>query len=182
MKPEIIDNFLDLEEFYKIQSVMINPDDNVSIPWFFKYGYYSTGTGKLDNDLDKFCFTHTFYTDNAVKSSYIDKLNPILDILNPIAIVRIIANLLGHVPNIIENPFHSDLEELSEEKQKQWLTSIFYVNTNNGYTKFEDGTKVESVGNRLLTFPANMKHMGTSCTDQQFRIVINFNYYSKYST
>ena len=60
-----------------------------------------------------------------------------------------------------------DLDELERQRDKE---------------RFEDGTKVESVGNRLLTFPANMKHMGTSCTDQQFRIVINFNYYSKYST
>ena len=63
------------------------------------------------------------------------------------------------------------------EKLKQWTTSIFYVNTNNGYTKFEDGTKVESVANRMLTFPANMKHIGTSCTDEQTRVVINFNYF-----
>jgi len=53
-----------------------------------------------------------------------------------------------------------------------------YVNTNNGYTKFEDGTKVESVANRLVTFPANMKHKGTSCTDEKIRVVINFNYFT----
>ena len=50
------------------------------------------------------------------------------------------------------------------------------MNTNNGYTKFEDGTKVESVANRLVTFPASMMHTGTSCTDKKIRIVINFNY------
>ena len=54
-------------------------------------------------------------------------------------------------------------------------TSIFYMNTNNGYTKFEDGTKVESVANRMVTFPANMKHAETSCTDEKIRVVINFN-------
>jgi hypothetical protein len=50
------------------------------------------------------------------------------------------------------------------------------VNTNNGYTKFEDGTKVECVANRLLTFPTNIKHCGASCTDEKTRVVINFNY------
>ena len=69
---------------------------------------------------------------------------------------------------------------MSEEKQKQWTTSILYVNTNNGYTKFEDGTIVESVANRLVSFPSNMKHTGTSCTDEKTRVVINFNYFSKY--
>ena len=57
------------------------------------------------------------------------------------------------------------------------MTSIFYVNTNDGYTKFKDGTKVKSIANRMLTFPANMKHCGTSCTNERRRIVINFNYF-----
>ena len=55
-------------------------------------------------------------------------------------------------------------------------TSIFYINSNDGYTEFEDGTKVESVANRLVTFPHHMKHRGTTCTNQPFRLVINFNY------
>ena len=60
---------------------------------------------------------------------------------------------------------------------KQSTTSIFYMNTNNGYTKFEDGTKIESVANRLVSFPSNMKHKGTSCTDEKTRVVINFNHF-----
>ena len=52
------------------------------------------------------------------------------------------------------------------------------MNTNDGYTLFEDGTKVESVMNRLVTFPYTMKHAGTTCTNSPFRMVINFNYVS----
>ena len=51
---------------------------------------------------------------------------------------------------------------------------INYLNTY--ATKYEDGSKIESVANRLLSFPSNMKHTGTSCTDEKIRIVINFNY------
>ena len=93
--------------------------------------------------------------------------------------MRIKANLLTRTPNIIENTFHIDIgdECMSEEKLKQWTTSILYINTNNGYTKFEDGTKVESVANRMVTFSANLKHRGTSCTDEKTRVVINFNYF-----
>ena len=42
------------------------------------------------------------------------------------------------------------------KKLKQLTTSIFYVNTNNGYTKFEDGSIVESVANRMLIFDSNL--------------------------
>ena len=56
-------------------------------------------------------------------------------------------------------------------------TSIFYVNTSNGYTHFEDGSRVNSVENRLVTFPTQTLHGGANCTDQDCRIVINFNYH-----
>ena len=69
------------------------------------------------------------------------------------------------------------MDDVPEEKLKQWTTSIFYINTNDGYTKFEDGTKIESIANRMITFPANINHTGTSCTDEQTRVVINFNYF-----
>ena len=73
--------------------------------------------------------------------------------------------------NIIKHGFHNDWDY---EDSK---TSIFYVNTNDGYTEFEDGTVVESVENRLVTFPSPLKHTGTSCTDTSRRMVININYF-----
>ena len=119
------------------------------------------------------------YAENIPQSQFAEQMNPILEIINPLSLLRIKANLLTRTPKIIENEFHVDLTDLSEEKSKQVTTSIFYVNTNNGYTEFEDGTKVESVANRLVTFPANMKHTGTFCTDEKTRVVINFNYFAQ---
>ena len=98
--------------------------------------------------------------------------------LNLLALTRIKANLFTRTSTIVENEFHVDITDLSEETQKQWTISIFYMNTNNGYSEFEDGTKVESVANRMVTFPANVKHTGTSCTDEKTRVVINFNYFA----
>ena len=57
------------------------------------------------------------------------------------------------------------------------FTSILYLNTNNGYTEFENGTKVESIKNRLIKFPLSYRHTGTTCTNQPFRSVINFTYF-----
>ena len=51
------------------------------------------------------------------------------------------------------------------------------MNTNNGYTIFEEsGQKIESVENRLVTFPSHLKHAAIESTDLP-RIVMNFNYY-----
>ena len=106
-------------------------------------------------------------------------LMPVINVLPILTAWRIKANLLTRTSTIVENEFHTDIGTLVKKPEKlaQWTTSILYINTNNGYTKFEDGTKVESVANRLLTFPANMKHAGTSCTNERVRVVINFNYF-----
>ena len=60
------------------------------------------------------------------------------------------------------------------------IAGLFSLNDNDGYTIFEDGTKVESVANRLVTFPSQTKHAGTTCSDQVSRVVINFNYHKYY--
>ena len=53
----------------------------------------------------------------------------------------------------------------------------FILNTCNGYTKLEDGTKVFSVENRALFFDSYTPHCSTSCTDKLYRSNININYF-----
>ena len=164
---EIKDNFLDHHEFNMIQNNLMG----VSFPW-----YYNSAID-LPEDKDKFQFVHVFY-ENCIPGPSAEVINPIITNMGPILLWRIKANLLTKTPNIVENDFHVDVFDGELKVREQLTTSIFYVNTNNGYTIFEDGTKVESVANRMITFPANLKHTGTSCTDQQVRIVINFDYFS----
>jgi len=172
---KIEDNFLPQETFTEIQNIFLcgiqTQNENIFIPWRY------VDTIDTENDVDKFQFIHVFYMLCSPAGQSLMVIKPILDIINPVSLFRIKANLLTKTSTIIENKFHVDMGVLPEEKQKQWTTSIFYMNTNNGYTKFENGTKVESVANRMITFPSNMKHKGTSCTDEKVRVVINFNYY-----
>ena len=164
---KIEDNFLKQEEFEKIQKLMGEPSP---FPWFYADRIV------FEDDVDKFQFIHAFYDNHMPMSPFSNELDSIINIIQPFSIVKIRAKLLTRTPEIVESTFHVDIP-LLEENLKQWTTSIFYINTNNGYTKFEDGTIVESVANRMVTFPANMKHCGTSCTDERRRIVINFNYF-----
>ena len=57
------------------------------------------------------------------------------------------------------------------------FTSILYFNTCNGWTEFMEGPKVRTIENRLVTFPTCYYHSGVTCTDQESRVVINFNYF-----
>ena len=177
---KIEDNFLDQEKFDELQTLIMG----VHFDWHYAdgidFGVLDSG-GRIifpkEVDKNKFQFAHIFYFNSAPSSPFCEKMTPILEIINPILLWRIKANLLTKTPNIIENAFHVDMTEVSEEKMEQVSTSIFYVNSNDGYTKFEDGTKVESIANRMVTFPSNLKHTGTSCTDEKTRVVINFNYF-----
>ena len=167
---KIEDNFLNQKEFDKLQTLMM---EDSPFPWFYN------AQVDFDEDVDKLQFIHVFYDNAAALSPCMHELTPIMSKINLLSIIKIKANLLTRTSEIVENKFHIDSPYtfVSEKKIKQWTTSIFYVNTNNGYTKFEDGTIVESVANRIVTFPANMKHTGTSCTNERTRVVINFNYF-----
>lgn len=169
---EIIDNYLDQKEFNEIQDVMMGP----GFEWF--YSPAIDDEKELQQDTGKFQFTHMFHFDFGPQSPHCKILRPILKTNLPVAIWRIKANLLTKTPEIVENKFHIDIGDLPDYKLKHWTTSIFYINTNNGYTKFEDGTIVESVANRMVTFPSNLKHTGTSCTDEKVRIVLNFDFFA----
>lgn len=165
---ELIDNFLEESDLIALQSYCLGSD--------CLWSYMPVVTHK-DGSKDQYQFVHGFYRNGA--PDYHQDMNvvyPILNKISPTSIFRIKMNLLTRKP-FTENTFHQDMFGLSDEKMKQWTTSIFYVNTNNGYTEFKDGTKVESVANRIISFPSNTMHRGTSCTDQDSRIIINFNYF-----
>ena len=164
---KIEDNFLEQKDFNELQNFMMGQN--------FTWHYWNIID--TDEDVDDFQFVHSFYFNHVPTSPFLEILTPIINKINSLTLGKIKANLLTRTPNIVENEFHVDGDGYPEEKLKQLTTSIFYVNTNNGYTKFEDETKVESIANRMVTFPTNMKHKGTSCTDERTRIVINFNYF-----
>ena len=49
------------------------------------------------------------------------------------------------------------------------------MNTNNGFTLFENGEKVKSVANRLMIFDGLEKHCSVVQTDETARYIININ-------
>jgi hypothetical protein len=154
---KIIDNFLSEEEFLKIQNHLMGP--------YFEWHYnpFVDYTNQLFDifDLDNYQFIHKFIESDTI-------LIPLLEKLSIKEVVRIKSNLSPRTEKIIERKFHIDVEDVQ--------TSIFYINTNNGWTEFEDGTKIESIANRLVTFDSNIRHRGTTCTNSKVRVVINLNY------
>ena len=54
---------------------------------------------------------------------------------------------------------------------------ILSLNTCDGYTKLKDGTKIDSVANRVLLFDPSEEHCSTTTTNVSARININLNYF-----
>jgi len=128
----------------------------------------------LCDELDNYQLANLMY-DNMVKQN--DEFDIVREIihhkdLNIAALIRVKANLNPRTSSIITHGFHVDFKF-------PCTTAIYYANTCNGYTEFEDGTKIESIANRMVTFPSSFRHSSTTCTDQKARLVINFNYFTK---
>lgn len=169
---EIIDNFLDIDSYNKIYNTLMGP----FFPWYYNNGVNVRVTPDLEKhtkiafDIYDFQFIHIMYLDHIIQSPAFDIVVPILQKLDAKALLRVKANLIPRADKIFEHGMHTDIE--FEAK-----TAIFYVNNNNGYTKFENEKIVESIGNRIVIFPSLTKHSGTTCTDNKTRVAININYF-----
>lgn len=163
---EVIDNFLSDFEFKIIQNKFL---DDPKLYWQFnpirdgKYQQFS------HEEKKPFQFVHGLYRDFCPTSDYFHHIKPIIKKLKIRALLRAKVNLTTRTENIIQGDFHQDYSY-------DHRVAIFYLNTNNGYTLFEDGTKIESVANRMVLFDGHLRHLGTNCTDKQRRVVLNINY------
>jgi hypothetical protein len=162
---KITKNFLNKDLFKKISNTLIENN----FPWFIQFGVNKIKDGNIQ-------FTHLFYQDTA-NSTYFTMLEPILYKLNIKKLHRIKANLILKTKKIIEHGYHTDYEDLNIAKNCN--TAILYMNTNNGYTKFKNKKIIKSESNKFISFNSNMLHTGSTCTDNDIRLVINFNYESK---
>lgn len=160
-----IKNFLNKDEHKTLSSLFVGN----TLPWYFS-------NFKVIKEDNLFQFTHTFVNEYIVSSNFYNWLNPIINKLQPRSIRRIKANLTFKYSKIEKNIFHTDFID-SEENLKNMKTAIYYINSNNGYTFFEDNKKELSIENKMVIFPSNLKHAGTTHTDSLQRIVLNFNYY-----
>jgi hypothetical protein len=164
---KVIDNLLDKEYFKKFQEQFMSSE----VPWI----YADNVIGEEDLRCDpkyNYQFALNIYKDFSPKSQAFEMMHPLVTHpeLGIAGLFTIKANMNLATDEIQEHGFHTDA-------MFNCRTAVFFINTNNGYTLFEDGTKVESVANRIVTFPSNMEHSGTSCTDEKRRLVINLNYF-----
>tara|TARA_B100000131_G_C17875639_1_gene516104 strand:+ start:60 stop:572 length:513 start_codon:yes stop_codon:yes gene_type:complete len=167
---EIKDDFLPRDEWTVIKDALCG--DN--FPWYWTDEVLNKDREDLHPILCEkeynFQFFHEMYSNNHVNSQQLYILSPILNALNIRALVRVKANLNTRTEQIVRHGMHTDYDY-------DCTTAIYYVNSNDGYTEFESGEKVQSIENRLVIFPTQTLHSGTTCTDTKKRVIVNFNYF-----
>jgi hypothetical protein len=162
MNYEVIDNYLPKEQFEPIKNLLLQGN----LPW----NYMPYVTDRLSENLKTLYFVHMFYMNHVPMSPYFSTLLPLMEKINPRALIRVKGNLYPNIGKGICNETHTDFD--FEHK-----AAIFYINTNNGPTVLDDGTKINAIENRILFFEPHKKHNSTYCTDQKIRTNININYF-----
>ena len=156
------EKFLHDDDFYPLRDRLLSDYFN----WFHREKQVAWDTQPF---IDY--FTHSIYNNHEITSDYYHLIIPFLKKMNVRAIISIRVNLVTMKHERVVSDFHIDYE------YKDSKTAIYYLNTNNGYTEFEDGTKINCDENKLVVFNSQIKHRLASQTDKTKRVVINFNYF-----
>ena len=138
-----------------------------------KWIYNKTVAGIKFDDPNKwrhFHFDHEIFNENYDCDSLIyPYIKPILKLLDIKTLKRIKCNLFPNTETVEEHAFHTD-------NDSPVFAALLSINTCDGYTTLKDGTKIDSVANRILKFNGNTLHKSSTTSNQTVRININFNY------
>jgi hypothetical protein len=154
-----INNFLDENTFNNFKELLLWN----KFPWFYQH---TVGTSLDESD---FYFCHYLFNEQGQCSQYFPKIvMPILGKLSFNNLLRAKANLYTKKSKEIQTEFHIDSEN-------PHTVALYSINKNNGYTFFEDGTKIFSEENTCIIFDGKIKHCSVSQTDTSIRVNININ-------
>jgi len=161
---KVLPNFLPDNTHQNIYNILLGNN----FPWFYESSVTKEYQSKT---IDDFLFFHHLYSiDQGSTSTYFHEiLMPLMGRLQFTQILRGKINLYPKKEKPLQHDFHID-------RQEPHMVALYSVNTNNGYTIFEDGKKINSVANQLVIFQGHIKHASSVQTDENVRVNININF------
>jgi len=160
---EIIKNYLDTNYFEDLKNKIL-------IEQNFPFFYNDVIVNKNDQKkLTDFYFFHIIYENLTPQSEAFNLLNPFFIKLKIKSLIRVKVNLYTRTEEIIKHNMHTDFP--FEHKG-----AILSLNTCDGGTWVENKF-VKSEENQVIFFDPSKPHCSTSCTDNQVRVNIIFNYF-----
>ena len=163
----VIDNVLSEDD-------LINIEQNILEAPIFA-AYQSTASQQSNNVYDVMMsrvFYSSYYPLCEYDREYLPYFYPLLDkVVDGGFLLRVSLNLTFATPNPYVSEFHVDTDVPNSS------TCVYYLNTNNGGTKFQkSGEIVRSQRNRCVIFPSHFSHAAVNTTDTKLRWVLNINY------
>ena len=180
---KIIDNFLSEDTFRNLSKFVMEFDDD-KICWRYAPNVEWEGSEKFITYPYKGRNRRLFYMIANMmnkKANWIDHTLMDMPIFSQIfgkssipntddlKLLRVKMNLYPGTEKIYEHAYHIDYNY-------EHMSGIFSLNTCDGYTKSKDGTKVDSVANRMLIFNGLKEHCSTTTTNAAARFNININW------
>ena len=172
MDLKIIDNFLDVSEFSTLINNTIGRSDGHQTEFRVVSNVENFGVREEDY-WSWYLVNMIYYEDIPQNEIYPNICNLFIPRFQHIAnfktMIRIKMNAYPHTDVVKEHKDHIDYDFEN-------IGAVFSMNTCDGYTKFSDGSKVESVANRIVFFDASKKHQSTTTSNAKLRYNINFNF------
>tara|TARA_B100001248_G_scaffold4838_1_gene3487 strand:+ start:1800 stop:2339 length:540 start_codon:yes stop_codon:yes gene_type:complete len=168
------DNFLNDRDFWYLKDLFLNEQTIYNPVWSIS----DQDEYKDKDEYDNWFMTHLIYGDCRIYSSSFEEVQKRL--ITPLKnleetqfgfLTRIKINMYPHTHEVKEHMLHKDATHCNRLRG-----AIYCLNTCDGYTGFADGTKVESIENRLILFNSLEDHHSTSTSNAQVRLNININY------
>jgi hypothetical protein len=172
MDYKVIDNFLPEYIFPEVQETIVR---NPEFPWYISPAVARQPGEDGDDGNWNWYASHTFYDLNRPCSPFWEIIDRYFletfckeDMCR--SFIRAKANFYANKGDeLVEHPQHMDYGF-------QHTAAVFSLNTCDGFTRLADGTKIDSVANRIVFFDGSSQHNSTTCTNQKGRFNINFNF------
>lgn len=168
--PTIIDNFLPEKDFIQIRDLVMNTDNKV-------FPFYLQDTVAFSGETPPGHWSwmgfHMLYHNDEPTSPWWKTLSPIfIDKFFDMGIyrgmLRMKCNFYPYTEILHQHDMHTDYHVFTP-------SAVFSLNTCDGYTIMKDGTKIDSVENRIVFFDGSKEHASTTTTTAYGRYNINFN-------
>ena len=171
MDLKVIDNFLPENEFQMLVNNTINRNDGGQIP--LRVVPNVENFGAIEENWSWYMINLVYSMDeprNEVCGHIYELFVPkFKQFANFKTMIRIKINAYPYTNTVKEHKEHIDYNY-------EHIGAVFSLNSCDGYTKFADGTKVESVANRIVFFDASKYHQSTTTSNAKLRYNINFNF------
>ena len=169
MEVKVIDDFLPHDLYEELRDEIVF-NDNFPLYVGDAVSHYKEHDEFSDENWNWYC-THQFYNRDKPMSGSCDRVLEIFEgaLLNCRSLMRIKANFYPYTETLREHGKHADFDF-------PHYAAIYSLNTCNGFTRLSDGTKIDSVANRMLFFDGSTLHNSSTTTNAKGRYNINFNY------